>query len=82
MEDLDTFGAYVRARRTSKALTQASLADLCGVQQSEISRIEKDQRSVSVGTLELLIASLGLNQKRAVRLAANLHRELSSSPTT
>jgi len=47
--------------RTQRGLTQAKLADLAGLHQLTISRLEGDPRQVEFETLEKLCAALGVS---------------------
>jgi transcriptional regulator with XRE-family HTH domain len=53
------YGAVIRRARTSRGLTQAQLAAVSGVEQSNISAIENDRRVPTVETLLRLLASCG-----------------------
>jgi len=52
-------GQLIRAMRTRRGLSQRSLARRTGTQQSAISRLEADEISPSVETLELLMLAMG-----------------------
>ena len=54
------FGAAIRARRKELGLTQAELADLCGLTQQTISAVEHRLRVSSVDTLWRLFQGLKL----------------------
>jgi len=54
-----TFGAAVRASRLAHKLTQAELAELMGIQQPHISRIEADTSEVKEETMHSAAAALG-----------------------
>lgn len=55
----------IRDARRRAGLSQARLAELVGVDQSGISRIERGQRPVTVDMLKAIAAALGI---RAARL--------------
>lgn len=52
-------GELIRATRTRHSLSQQRLAQRAGTHQSAISRIEADEVSPSVDTLELLLRAMG-----------------------
>jgi transcriptional regulator with XRE-family HTH domain len=54
-----TPGDLIRRTRTRRGLSQARLARRVGTRQSAISRLEADEVSPSVETLELLMRALG-----------------------
>lgn len=53
------FRDHLRAAREAAGLSQSALAKLSGVSQSAISAIEKDERSPSEETMQLLANALG-----------------------
>lgn len=54
-----TPGDLIRSTRTRHGLSQARLARRVGTQQSAISRLEADEISPSVETLDLLLRAMG-----------------------
>jgi transcriptional regulator with XRE-family HTH domain len=54
-----TAGQLIRAARTRGGLSQARLARRVGTHQSAISRLEADEISPSVETLDLLLRAMG-----------------------
>jgi hypothetical protein len=54
-----TAGELIRSNRTRHGLSQAQLALRAGTRQSAISRLERDELSPSVATLELLLNAMG-----------------------
>lgn len=54
-----TPGTLIRTTRARHGLSQARLARRAGTQQSAISRLEADEVSPSVETLELLMRAMG-----------------------
>jgi transcriptional regulator with XRE-family HTH domain len=54
-----TPGDLIRTTRTRRGLSQARLARRVGTQQSAISRLEADEVSPSVETLDLLMRAMG-----------------------
>ncbi|MBI1945870.1 MAG: helix-turn-helix transcriptional regulator [Deltaproteobacteria bacterium] len=54
-------GAALRARRKERALTQAQLADLCGVSVRFVSEVERGRPTAGVGLVLRLCARLGLD---------------------
>lgn len=55
-----TTGAFIRQTRRAHNLGQAALSRRAGTSQTYISRIERDEVSPSVGTLERLLHAMGL----------------------
>lgn len=53
------YGAFVRAVRESRQLSQGQLAQLSGIQQSNISAIENDRRMPSLDTLNRMVVACG-----------------------
>ena len=53
------YGAFIASVRRSRGLTQAQLAEVSGVQQSNISAIEQDRRQPSAATLHRLVHACG-----------------------
>jgi transcriptional regulator with XRE-family HTH domain len=72
-------GSIIREARQRRGLTQAKLALRAGTRQSAISRLEKDEISPSVETLELLLNAMGetlvLGTQQMDRDYDPLHRE-------
>lgn len=52
-------GTIIRRARTERALTQAQLAEISGVRQSNISAIENGRRTPTADTLHRLLAACG-----------------------
>lgn len=55
-------GEAVKIARNAKKFTQGQLADLCGVDQPMISRIEKGSESVSEKKYQIVCKVLGLGK--------------------
>lgn len=53
------YGTFVRAAREARDLTQEELAEVSGVQQSNISAIETGRRTPSADTLNRLLVACG-----------------------
>ncbi len=53
-------GEAVRAARLSKGLTQQELAAAAGIDQSDLSKIERGARNSTIDTLERIAQALGL----------------------
>ncbi len=60
LDERARFGAQLAAARKARSLTQPSLAALAGVQQAEISRIERGIGNPTEETLIKLTSALGL----------------------
>lgn len=55
---LDILGAMIRKTRQERNLTQSQLGELIGVQKSQISRIERNARNVTVDTILKVFSAL------------------------
>ncbi len=75
-------GELIRSTRARHGLSQQRLARRAGTQQSAISRLENDEVSPSVETLELLLAAMGegldLCPTPLKRVYDPLHRQASA----
>lgn len=56
---LHRFGSRVREARRAKELSQEAFADLCGLDRTYISGIERGQRNVSLRNIEIIATALG-----------------------
>lgn len=56
----EAVGRNIKTARESANLTQAQLAELTGMDQSEISRIERGSRGLSVNRLGLIAEALSV----------------------
>lgn len=52
-------GQRIKELRQEKGLSQRQLADMCGLQQSHIARIEAGRYSVGLDTLALIGSAIG-----------------------
>jgi len=52
------FGRKLRELRTSRGLSQEGLADLCGLDRTYISSIERGQRNISLKNINLIAKTL------------------------
>ena len=59
----DSFGKWLRERRTQLGMTQQELADICKMPQSSIARIESGESSPNLSTLQKICDALGLKIK-------------------
>ena len=59
------YGAFVRALREERGLTQRQLAEVSGIQQSNISAIESERRVPSANTLNRLVVACGFELSAA-----------------
>jgi transcriptional regulator with XRE-family HTH domain len=57
---LRKFGARLREARRATGLSQEAFADLCGLDRTYISGIERGQRNVALRNIEVIAAALGL----------------------
>ena len=74
-----TAGQLIREARARSGLTQARLARRAGTRQSAISRLENDEVSPTIETLELLMTAMGerlvLSSSPSPMVDDPLHRE-------
>jgi ribosome-binding protein aMBF1 (putative translation factor) len=73
------FGSLLRARREDRGLTQAELADLCGMRVSEVSQIEAGLRSLTLLSLYVLARALNIS---ASRLISQLEKDVRGKAAT
>lgn len=59
MTDRERIGQRIEEIRTKKAMTQEQLADLCGLKQHHISRIESGKYSTGIDILGKIADALG-----------------------
>lgn len=56
-----TLAENIRAFRKSHGLSQEELADMCELHRTYIGSIEREERNVTLSTLEVLAEALGIN---------------------
>lgn len=56
-----TLAANVKAFRAANCYSQERLAELCGLHRTYIGSVEREERNVSLSTLEVLAAALGVS---------------------
>ncbi|MBI5918557.1 MAG: helix-turn-helix transcriptional regulator [Nitrosomonadales bacterium] len=56
-----TLAENVRAYRKDHGLSQEELADLCELHRTYIGSVEREERNVSLSTLEVLAKALGIS---------------------
>ncbi|MBX3055415.1 MAG: helix-turn-helix transcriptional regulator [Anaerolineae bacterium] len=57
----ERFGARIRTLRKDRGLSQEGLAELCGLDRTYISGIERGLRNVSLRNIETLAKALGVS---------------------
>lgn len=57
---LKSFGDNVRAARKAKAISQEAFADLCGLDRTYISGIERGNRNVGLRNIAVIAQALGM----------------------
>lgn len=57
----ESFGSWLRTRRTERAWSQAELAEHLDVSPSHLARVESDEKGLSSGALTRLAARLGMD---------------------
>lgn len=55
------FGQRVRKLRTAQGLSQEAFADLCGLDRTYISGIERGKRNVSLRNIDVIADALGIS---------------------
>lgn len=56
-----TLAANIKGFRSEKGLSQEELAELCGLHRTYIGSVERQGRNVTLSTLEVLSAALGVS---------------------
>jgi len=56
-----TLAENIKAFRSEKGLSQEELAELCGLHRTYIGSVERQERNVTLSTLEVLSAALGIS---------------------
>lgn len=56
-----TLAQNIKAFRREKGLSQEELAELCGLHRTYIGSVERQGRNVTLSTLEVLSAALGVS---------------------
>jgi HTH-type transcriptional regulator/antitoxin HipB len=65
---LDILGDMIRFARKDRNLTQEQLGDIVGVKKSEISKLERNARNMTIGTILRIFNALNANIKFIVKL--------------
>ena len=68
---LDVLGEMIKRIRKKRNLTQKQLGDLIGVKKSEISKLERSARNMTLGTVMKIFKALKANVKFVVELENN-----------
>jgi HTH-type transcriptional regulator / antitoxin HipB len=68
---LDVLGEMIKQIRKERNLTQEQLGDLVGVKKSEISKLERSARNMTLGTVMKIFKALKANVKFVVELENN-----------
>jgi len=68
---LDVLGEMIKQIRKERNLTQEQLGDLIGVKKSEISKLERSARNMTLGTVIKIFKALKANVKFVVELENN-----------
>lgn len=56
--------ANIRAYREEKNLSQEAFADLCGIHRTYVGSVERGERNVTLSTLEVFAATIGVSVPR------------------
>ncbi len=73
--DKKSMGALLRTLRKHKKLTQEQLGKLIGVRKSEISKLERGDRNLTIGRLIQLLDALLVTTKLKIEVIDNKTRE-------
>ncbi len=65
---VDILGDMIKAVRKERNLTQEQLGELIGVQKSQISRLERNTKNVTLETILKVFSALKANLKLSVQL--------------
>jgi len=65
---LDILGDLIKKTRKERNLTQEQLGELIGVRKSEISKLERSARNMTIGTILKVFRALKANVKFIVKL--------------
>jgi DNA-binding XRE family transcriptional regulator len=65
---LDILGEIIRKTRKNRNLTQEQLGNLVGVKKSEISKLERNARNMTIGTVLKIFKALKANVKLVVEM--------------
>lgn len=65
---LDILGEMIKSARKERQLTQEQLGELIGVQKSQISKLERNAKNVTVETILKVFRALQANIKFSVEL--------------
>lgn len=52
---------HIRNRRLEKGLSQEKLAELCGLHRTYVGGIERAERNITLGTLEVICSALDVS---------------------
>lgn len=61
----------IRAFRKSRGISQEELADICDLHRTYIGSIEREERNVTLSTLEVLAEALGVSVVELLTLRAD-----------
>lgn len=56
-----TLASNLRSQRKSRGLSQEKLADLCGLHRTYVGSVERQERNVTLATLEAFSKALGVS---------------------
>ena len=68
---LDILGEMIKQTRKERNLTQEQLGELVGVKKSEISKLEKNARNMTISTVLKVFGAMKANVKFMVKLDDN-----------
>lgn len=68
----------IRTFRKSRAISQEELADICGLHRTYIGSIEREERNVTLSTLEALAKALGVSVLELLTSRVNSEKQNSN----
>ena len=68
---LDILGEMIKQTRNERNLTQEQLGELVGVKKSEISKLEKNARNMTISTVLKVFRAMNANVKFMIKLDDN-----------
>lgn len=60
------FARNLRVKRSTSGLTQGQLADLCGLDRNYISKLEREDNSPTLATLEVIALALQIEAETLI----------------
>ena len=71
---VELLGEMIRSVRKERRLTQTQLGEMIGVKKSQISKLERNTRNVTIDTILKVFKALNANIKFTVELEDSMHK--------